>query len=662
MPRKSFVIALLGTLASLAQPPETKAPSKLTPAQAMQIRNLSALEFSPDGKRLAFVVREPVKGITAATHVWVMDVPGGEPRQWTTSLKSERRPHWSPDSRTLAFISDRDERAQVWLLHGDGGEAQKITDGKNAIDDFRWSPDGKQIALLASEPKSEDEEKKEKDKQDARVIDRDEKRARVWIVDVEPAEGDVRKPRQVTRGPWRVQELCWSPKGTLLVKATDHPESDEWKDAIYSLDLSDGKFSLVVKPAGPFGRMEASPTGAEFGYVASASGGPSEHDLFLRGLDGGDSKDLTSQRLDRPVHQFAFREDGSVVVSIENGVREELHAIHGTSAERMFADFPLQPTDFAVSRRGAVAMVAANSTTMPELWLSTGGSQPKQISHFNPSWRDIPLRPIEVVSYRSFDGTAVEATLIRPPGSQKGTKLPLVVLAHGGPTGAWTDRFNPWGQLLAARGYLVFSPNIRGSSGYGHKFIEMNRADWGGADFKDVMAGVDWLIQQGDADPDRLGIGGWSYGGYMAMWAITQTTRFRAAVAGAGMSDLATEFGTEQGSAYDEWFYSTPYENRDAFLKSSPITYIKNARTPTLILQGEADKTDPVSQSQILYRGLKRYGVKSDFVVYPREGHGIQEEKHALDVLERMLAWFDQYMLDQNKGGANTQSSVSSPR
>ena len=238
----------------------------------------------------------------------------------------------------------------------------------------------------------------------------------------------------------------------------------------------------------------------------------------------------------------------------------------------------------------------------------------------------------------------IEGGLIRPAGTQPNTRLPLIVLAHGGPTGAWTHRFNSWGQLLAARGYLVFCPNIRGSTGYGHKFIEMNRADWGGGEFKDVMAGVNWLIQRGDADAERLGIGSWSYGGYMAAWAITQTNRFKAAVAGAGMSDLASEFGTEQGPAYDEWFFGTPYEHLDAFRKSSPITYIKNARTPTLILQGEADKTDPVGQSQQLYRALKWYGVKSEFVVYPREGHGIQEEKHAIDVLDRMLAWFDRWV------------------
>jgi dipeptidyl aminopeptidase/acylaminoacyl peptidase len=172
----------------------------------------------------------------------------------------------------------------------------------------------------------------------------------------------------------------------------------------------------------------------------------------------------------------------------------------------------------------------------------------------------------------------------------------------------------------------------------------MNRADWGGGDFKDVMAGVDWAVAGGLADPERLGIGGWSYGGYMAAWAVTQTTRFKAAVSGAPVIDMASEFGTEVGPAYDEWFYGTPYEKLEGFVKSSPITFVKQAKTPTLLLQGEDDETDPIGQSQQFYRGLKRYGVEAELVVYPREPHGLREEKHLLDRLNRILAWYDKYL------------------
>jgi dipeptidyl aminopeptidase/acylaminoacyl peptidase len=250
----------------------------------------------------------------------------------------------------------------------------------------------------------------------------------------------------------------------------------------------------------------------------------------------------------------------------------------------------------------------------------------------------------EPVRYRSFNVVEVDAVLLKPRGYRDGARYPLIILVHGGPTGRWSDAFEPWGQLLASRGYAVLYPNIRGSVGYGSDFVEMNRADWGGGDFKDVMAGVDAMIERGIADPARLGIGGWSYGGYMSEWAITQTTRFKAAVAGAGLSDLASEFGTEDSSAYDEWFFGLPYEDPQPFVKSSPITYIKRARTPTLILQGAADVVDPIGQSQQLYRALKRYGVPTELVLYPREGHGFSEEKHLLDRLNRILDWFATYL------------------
>jgi dipeptidyl aminopeptidase/acylaminoacyl peptidase len=197
---------------------------------------------------------------------------------------------------------------------------------------------------------------------------------------------------------------------------------------------------------------------------------------------------------------------------------------------------------------------------------------------------------------------------------------------------------------VCAHGYEVLMVNPRGSATYGEEFLKANRADWGGADFKDLMAGVDTVIARGETDPNRLGIGGWSYGGYMAEWAITQTNRFKAAVSGAGMFDLAAEFGTEKEPAYDEWYFSTPWEHPERFAHSSPYMYVRNAKTPTLILQGENDPIDPLGQSTALYRALNRYGVETELVTYPREPHGPREEKHQIDILTRMLAWFDRYL------------------
>ena len=292
------------------------------------------------------------------------------------------------------------------------------------------------------------------------------------------------------------------------------------------------------------------------------------------------------------------------------------------------------------------AFVGQTTTQFPELWVSRKPGEAEKVSCFNAAWDEILVIQPEIVTYASFDGTRIEAALLKPQGYQRGARVPLIVLVHGGPSGVWSDRFNAWGQLLAQRGFAVLYPNIRGSIGYGQEFLTANRSDWGGGDFKDVMAGVDFMIDQGIADPDRLGIGGWSYGGYMAAWAVTQTDRFKASVSGAPMTDLASEYGTEMAgiNAYDTWYMGTPYENLDLFQDRSPVTHVKNVKTPTLLLTGENDLTDPIGQYQQFYRGLKRYGVETECVVYPREGHGIREEKHLIDLMNRILAWFEKYV------------------
>lgn len=612
--------------------------AQLKPEQTLDRRQVSEVRFSPDGARVAFTVSEPPKGSSRSRHIWMTQVGSAEAHQYTNSLKSEFSPRWSPDGRRLAFLSDREDSTQIYLLSSDGGEAQRLTVGKNAVRSFEWSPDGTQIAFLAPEPKTDAEDKKEKDKDDARVADRDDKRARLWLIDI-----NTKKVRQLTAGNWRVDEAKWTPQGDqLIASATDHPEADQNTNRIFSIATADGQLKQIAAPAGPFGGLNVSPDGKLVAYLAARVDGPAPHDLYLQPIAGGPARNLTGASIDSPIGSFIWTSDGPLLALAANGFRNQFYKISldGKAEETAFG---IYASSFDAANNH-LAFVGESAVDAPELWLSDHPGQAKQMSHLNEGWKQIVLVKPEVLRYKSFDGLEIEAALLKPAGYQEGTKVPLVVLVHGGPTGRWGDSFNSWAQLLATRGYAVFCPNVRGSIGYGHRFVEMNRADWGGGDFKDVMAGVDFLIARGLADPDRLGIAGWSYGGYMSMWAVTQTNRFKAAVAGAGLSDLASEFGTEGGSSYDEWFYGTPYEKLEGFIKSSPITYIKNARTPTLILQGENDLTDPIGQSQQFYRGLKRYGVESDLVLYPREGHGFREEKHQLDVLNRLIGWLDGHL------------------
>ena len=616
------------------------AQAQLTPEQAIARRQLSDVRISPDGERVCFVVSEPPKGATRSRHIWMLNARSREVRRFTNSSKSEYSPRWSPDGKKLAFISDRDDSPQIYLMPGDGGEAERLTQGKNAIRWLDWSPDGKKIAFIAPELKTDAEEKRDKDKDDARVVDRDDKRARLWLIDVES-----KKVSQLTRAPWQISEAQWTAQADkLIVSATDHPDSDQHTNRIFSIAVDGSQMKEIAAPRGPFGSIRVSPDGNSLTYAAARVDGPSPHDLYLQSIGGGEPRNLTAASLDRPVFGVVWRRDGSMLSVAQTGSSSQFCVIKTDGKAQQLPANGVHPTASFDERGGLLAFVAESAVDAPELWLSNGEAAAEKVTRFNDSWSQIPVLKPEVLRYKSFDGTEIEAMLLKPRGYVEGTRVATVVLIHGGPTGVWSDSFEPWGQLLAARGYAVLYPNIRGSIGYGHRFIEMNRGDWGGADFKDVMSGVDFLISRGIADPNRLGIGGWSYGGYMSEWAITQTQRFKAAVSGAGMSDLATEFGTEDGPAYDEWFYGLPYEKPEGFAKSSPMTYVKNARTPTLILHGENDRTDPIGQSQMLYRALKRYGVESEFVVYPREPHGLQEEKHLIDRMNRIVRWFDAHL------------------
>jgi len=633
------------------EPPKAAGPKLLTPEASLNLRNISDLQFSADGSRLAFVVTEPARGERRARHIWVYEKQSGTIRQFTYSAKSEFLPRWSPDGKQLAFLSDRDEQQQVYAMRADGGEASALTQGKRGVRNFAWSPDGKQIAFLAPDAKTETEEKKEKDKDDARVVDKEDKHARLWLL-----TPDIRDAKALTEPKWDIREAVWHPSGTgLMLNATDHPESDQNTERIFFFRLSDAPagdrkgadpMTQTLAPRGPFGNIRIAADGKRMAFVGCRQDGPTPHDLILARHGEKATQNLSGASVDRPVFDFRWTKDGGLLALVEDGFHTKFIAFSAEGALKDVPAMPANPNAFSVSDSGDVAFAGQTATTPQELWLWDQKDAPKQISQLNDSWKQYTLSAPEFYKYKSFDGQEIEAALLKPLGSDGKSKLPLIALIHGGPTGAWQDSIETWGQLLAARGYAVFYPNIRGSSGYSEKFIEMNRGDWGGGDYRDVMAGVDDLVARGIADPDKLAIGGWSYGGYMAEWAITQTTRFKAAVSGAGLSNLISDYGTDTGPSYDEWFYGLPYEPEKitGFLNSSPFVHLKNVKTPTLILQGDADPVDPPGQSQELYRGLKRYVVEAELVMYPREPHGFREEKHLLDRLNRILAWYDKHL------------------
>jgi dipeptidyl aminopeptidase/acylaminoacyl peptidase len=620
------------------------APAKpLTPEMTINRWSISDLQLSPDGSKLALVVSEPAKPSGQRRNIWIYDFSTRVLRQFTASTKSDTRPRWSPDGRRLAFLSSRDGENQIYLIPVDGGEARPCTESKTGIDSFEWSPDGRRLAFETSAPKTDEEEKKEKDKDDARLVGKPDNRALLQVMEVES-----KALKTLVQGAWRISEYVWAPDGVSLIAiATDHPQQELFSDKIYRVNATDGQMTLITAPAGPFGRIRVSMDGKTLAYTGCRGDGPDPHDLIILPAGGGETRNLTARSIDRPVGLFVWENPETIFTSASMSFGTSFFTVtRDGRAEKSEWTAPLLAGSYAKGKNG-LAFVGESATQAPELWVASSPGHVEKVSHFNKDWDDVKLVQPQVIRYPSFDKREIEAALFKPEGpSLTAGKPAAVVLVHGGPTGAWTDRFDSWAQLLAAHGFVVLSPNVRGSTGYGYDFMVINRFDWGGGDFKDVMAGMDWLIQKGIADPNRIGIGGWSYGGYMAAWAVTQTTRFKASVSGAPMTDLAFEYGSEAAGINigDTWALGNPYENLPLFTGRSPMTYVKKVKTPTLLLCGENDTTDPVEQCYQFHRGLRRFGVETELVVYPREGHGVREEKHRIDVLNRVVGWFEKYL------------------
>jgi dipeptidyl aminopeptidase/acylaminoacyl peptidase len=444
------------------------------------------------------------------------------------------------DGKLLAFLSSRDANQQVYLLSMSGGEPAPLTKGKRSINHFAWSPDSQAISFLAPDGKTEAEEKKEKDKDDAHVADKEDKHARLWLINLQD-----KSEHALTPANFSVSDQAWFPDGnSLAIIATDHPESDRNTERIFLVSTSGSDTSAAMKqllaPRGPFRDLDISPAGNTVSFIGSREDGPSPHDLWLLPLGMPAAKNLTASNLDRTVFGYRWNKDGSLVLLAADGFTRKLIRFSPSGVREDLALPEIMPSSFALSSNGSMACAAESATEPQELWLAAAGQSPKKFPNFNQSFDAFSVAKPEIYKYKSFDGLEIEAALLKPAGSDGKSRLPLIALIHGGPTGAWESSIEPWGQLLVARGYAVFYSNIRGSVGYGEKFLESNRADWGGSDFKDVSC-VDDLIAKGIANPDRP-IGGclrWLHGG-MGDHQTTVSPR------SPPVWPISVEYGTEQ--------------------------------------------------------------------------------------------------------------------
>lgn len=633
-----------------APEPRTKDGKKLLRSlDLMKIVGVGAPRISPDGTRVAYTVSETKtekdKEWKSVNQVWVVPIGGGKAHQYTRGEKSSTAPEWSPDGSMLAFLSDREKEGerQVWMMMADGGEAWAATTHKGGVSGFRFSPDGKQLLLSATDQPTKDEEDRKKVKDDTMVIDRDIKMTHLWLWNIEKKE-----EKRLTEGNFTVSDPQWSPDGTRISyitrptpKADDGNLSDIWMRTVAS-----GEKKKIVGDEGSSDSARWSPEGKWIAYTGSpdANGGVSTTYLYLIPAAGGAPKQVTA-KFDLNVGTPVWSRDGRTIFFSTNVLEaiEVYSADVSSGAVRQLSKRGASTGITEVSRDGKTVVGTMSGGKQPaELYASTADfNSLKPLTDHNSWLKDYALADTEVVKWKSKDGTAIEGLLTKPVGYEAGKKVPLLLNPHGGPTGASINNFNSTVQVLAANGFAVLQPNFRGSTGKGLAFAQANKNTWGKGDYEDCMTGVDAMIANGLADPNRLGAFGWSYGGYMTFWILTQTDRFKAVSPGAGLTNIYSMYSQNDIQRYLRWFYSdkSPWDATELYWDRSPIV-----KTPTMIMHGQVDTRVPIAQAQEFYQAMKESNVPVEFVVYPRENHGFTEPRHQMDRVRRYVRFFAKYL------------------
>jgi dipeptidyl aminopeptidase/acylaminoacyl peptidase len=626
----------------------------LTPEDVVDIRDISDAQISPDGKLVAFVVTEPAdpkKPEKARNEdIWMAPADGSEAaRPFTASPESDNSPRWSPDGRLLAFLSGRDGgQPQVWLMRLDGGDARKVTNSRTGVNAYKWSRDGRMIAFTARDGLTDEAQQKKDQRDDAIRIDSDHKFARLWIIGIGGGS-----PTLLTRQDMDVDDFDWSPDGADLVAAFT---TRDW--------VLDGRIGIFHRADGVLVRELSNNVQTGPGLVRWSPDGKSI--LFVesspRKLPGWMSVVPAVGGIVRPlakdfpgtIQQCFWTPDSThVLAALFTGTRAKLLRVDTVKGEiAATAEYLAPYPDFSVTAdaRG-VAYVAETPDSPPDVWMMSPGSVARRLTHSNPQIDSIQLGNVTEVSWANRkDGVKLTGVLVTPPGYQEGKAYPMVVEAHPGDTGwwaGWQGSWWQWAQLLSSRGYVVFLPNARGVTGQIWSLHD-TIADWGGAALDDILDGVDELVARKVADPDRLGIGGWSNGGFMSAWAITHTKRFKAAVTYEPVMDMSLwwEKGGLGGASelMENWMGGTPGGTHGEYQAHSPLHFVGDCDTPLLILHGQRENVVSLLGSYAFYRELKSRGVEAELVVYPREGHSLRERAHQLDLLRRMQAWFDDHL------------------
>jgi dipeptidyl aminopeptidase/acylaminoacyl peptidase len=643
---------------------------KVTVDDLMKLRTIADVRISPDGRDIAYVVSQPSYELDAHDAVlYRIPASGGSPIRLTFKTRIFNRPvpnprlRWSPDGTLLSFVAFVDEVPQVVAMGASGGEPRPVTAVKDGVTTYEWSPDGKRIAFVAPDPAPEEEERRKKEKSFVIEVDRGDRPPRLFVQEAEGGAAKALSPPGET-----VSSFDWSPDGKTLAysSSTEKGFNAQYHGRIYTVPAEGGERFAVVDRDGMNAEPRYSPDGRIIAFISTGGRAAmiATVGLWVAPSAGGPARSLTESW----VGEYAWAADGRSLFYIANegtGQRRE-HMFEQpiqrvnleTGASEVVTPEPMVNYSLSLSRDGKrLAYRSVEAETMGDIVVQDlPGGRPTRITSVNPELEELEFGNLEPTHWRSFDGMEIWGLLLTPPGYAPGRRIPLLVYVHGGPIGGVTygifpqfmhrpGQVDPYPvQAMASAGFAVLFPMPRGGSGYGLEGFRAIVGSWGQGDFKDIMAGVDEMIARGIADPERLGVMGGSYGGFMTNWIVTQTGRFKAASSMCSISDIEDLYYLSDAGDVTIEYFGEPWEKPDSYAAHSPITHVAKVTTPLLIQHGENDRRVPIMQAQKFYKALKKLGKTVEMEIYPRGGHVLYEPDLEREIMRRNLAWFERWL------------------